>query len=106
MPTIRALHEHFAHVADGEIGKALDQLGKKDLTRDQQRDLLQRTVQLVVNKLLHAPTTALRGSHPDEATVRAAIVCELFGLDPSDEASEPVAEPAGSEQAAERKAQA
>jgi len=106
VPTIRALREHFAHVADAEVGKALDQLGKKDLTRDQQRELLQRTVQLVVNKLLHAPTTALRGAQPDEATVRAAIVCELFGLEPSEETTDPVAEPAGSEQAAERKAQA
>src|SRR3569623_1276883 len=80
VPTIRALREHFAHVADNEVGQALDQLVKKDLTRDQQRELIQRTVQLVVNKLLHAPTTALRGAPPDEATVRAAIVCELFGL--------------------------
>ena len=105
VPTIRALRDHFAHIADAEVGKALDQLGKKDLTRDQQRELLQRTVQLVVNKLLHTPTTALRGAPPDEATVRAAIVCELFGLVPSD-APEPVAEAPETEQAAERKAQA
>jgi glutamyl-tRNA reductase len=105
VPTIRALRDHFAQVADAEVTKALDQLGKKDLTREQQRELLQRTVQLVVNKLLHAPTAALRGAHPDEATVRAAIVCELFGLDPSDE-PEPVADTPASEQAAERKAQA
>ena len=39
-----------------------------------------------------------------EAMVRAAIVCELFGLQPSDE--EVVAETLTTEQAAERKAQA
>jgi glutamyl-tRNA reductase len=105
VPTIRALRDHFAHVADGELQKALDQLGKKELTRDQQRELLQRTVQLVVNKLLHNPTAALRGAPADEATVRAAIVCELFGLEPSEEA-EVVADAPASEQAAERKAQA
>jgi hypothetical protein len=40
--------------------------------------------------------------------VRAAIVCELFGLEPEHSPSddEPVAEPPGTEQAAERKAQA
>jgi glutamyl-tRNA reductase len=105
VPTIRALREHFAHVADAEVQKALDQLGKKELSRDQQRELLQRTVQLVVNKLLHTPTTALRGAAADEATVRAAIVCELFGLSPSD-APEAVADAPETEQAAERKAQA
>ena len=70
--------------------------------------MLQRTVQLVVNKLLHTPTTALRGAPPDEATVRAAIVCELFGLEPQPDGdtTEPVAEEASSDQAAERKAQA
>jgi glutamyl-tRNA reductase len=105
VPTIRALREHFAHVADAEVSKALDQLAKKELTRDQQRELLQRTVQLVVNKLLHAPTAALRAAAVDEATVRAAIVCELFGLVPSEE-PEAVADAPASEQAAERKAQA
>ena len=105
VPTIKALRDHFTHVADAEVTKALDQLAKKELTRDQQRELLQRTVQLVVNKLLHTPTTALRGAGADEATVRAAIVCELFGLEPA-EGEEPVAESAPTEQAAERKAQA
>ncbi len=108
VPTIKALRDHFAHVADAEVHKALDQLAKKDLTRDQQRELLQRTVQLVVNKLLHTPTTALRAAGADEAMVRAAIVCELFGLEPAHTHSEdePVAETAATEQAAERKAQA
>jgi len=107
VPTIKALRDHFTHVADAEVGKALDQLAKKELTRDQQRELLQRTVQLVVNKLLHTPTTALRGAAADEASVRAAIVCELFGLDPAEPSDDDaVAEPASTEQAAERKAQA
>jgi len=41
-------------------------------------------VQLVVNKLLHVPTTALREAEPDEGALRAAVLCELFGLQPSD----------------------
>jgi glutamyl-tRNA reductase len=107
VPTIKALRDHFTHVADAEVGKALDQLAKKELSRDQQRELLQRTVQLVVNKLLHTPTTALRGAAADEASVRTAIVCELFGLEPAEPSDDDaVAEPASTEQAAERKAQA
>jgi glutamyl-tRNA reductase len=94
VPTIRALREHFARVADGEVQKALDQLARKDLTADQQRELLRRVVQLVVNKLLHVPTTVLRGSNPDEGALRAAILCELFGLAPAELTGEALAEPA------------
>jgi glutamyl-tRNA reductase len=88
VPTIRALRERFAQVADGEVQKALDQLARKDHTREQQQELVQRVVQLVVNKLLHTPTTALRGAEPAEATLRAAVVCELFGLTPGPASSE------------------
>ena len=108
VPTIRALREKFAQVADAEVQKALDQLARKDMTRDQQRELVQRLIQLVVNKLLHQPTTVLRSADPVEAASLANAVCELFGLTPSDdeEAESSVAEPAAPEQSPERKAQA
>jgi glutamyl-tRNA reductase len=100
VPTIRALREKFAQVADGEVAKALDQLSRKEHSREQQRELVQRVVQLVVNKLLHAPMEALREAAPDEAQLRAAVVCELFGLEPGEEEAEaaPVAEEAPSAQ--------
>ena len=84
VPTIRALRQKFAQVADAEVQKALDQLARKEHTPAQQRELLQRVVQLVVNKLLHQPTTALREATGDEATVRAEVLCELFDLQPVD----------------------
>jgi glutamyl-tRNA reductase len=92
VPTIRALREKFAQVADAEVHKALEQLSRKELTREQQRELVQRVVQLVVNKLLHLPTSVLRGSQPDEGVLRAAVLCELFGLTP-EEAESATAEP-------------
>lgn len=82
VPTIRALREHFARVADGELRKALDQLARKEHTALQQREVVQRLVQLVVNKLLHQPTTALRDAPPDEVGLRAEILCQLFDLAP------------------------
>jgi len=127
VPTIRALRDRFTQVADAEVQKALDQLQRKDLTRDQHRELLQRLVQLVVNKLLHQPTTVLRSAEPAEAAVLATSVCELFGLTPDPrhhdhhdhhdhpehpehpehrDLDEPVAEPAAQEQSPGRKAQA
>ncbi len=82
VPTIKALREKFAQVADAEVQKTLEMLGRKEHTPAQQRDAIQRLVQLVVNKLLHAPTTALRDADPDEALLRAEVLCDLFGLEP------------------------
>lgn len=82
VPTIRALRDRFARVADAELQKALDQLSRREHTPAQQREVLQRTVQLVVNKLLHPPTAALREAPPEEASLRAEILCQLFDLAP------------------------
>ena len=84
VPTIRALRERFAQVADAEVAKALDQLARKEHTREQQRELVQRVVQLVVNKLLHTPTAVLRGSEPDAGALRAEVLAELFALESVD----------------------
>jgi len=90
VPTIRALREKFAAVADAELQKTLDALSRKEHTPAQQRDAVQRLVQLVVNKLLHQPTASLRESPPEEAELRAQVLCELFGLEP-EEGREPEA---------------
>ncbi len=106
VPTIRALRERFAQIADAEVQKTLDQLSRRDHTPGQQREVIQRLVQLVVNKLLHQPTTALREAPPDEAELRAEILCELFGLEPdaSDTDSSTLAETPPITEASERKA--
>jgi len=84
VPVIRALRERFAQVADIELQKTLDALSRREHTPAQQREAVQQLVRLVVNKLLHQPTTALRESQPDEASLRAEVLSELFGLDPSE----------------------
>jgi glutamyl-tRNA reductase len=106
VPTIRALRERFARVADAEVQKALDQLGRREHTPQQQRELMQRVVQLVVNKLLHQPTAALREAPPEEASLRAEVLCQLFDLSPvegNDEA-QPALDRAIAQPASERKA--
>ncbi len=103
VPTIRALREHFAQVAEGEVAKTLETLARREHTPAQQREAIQRLVQLVVNKLLHAPTMALRESPADEAEVRAAVLCALFDLEPEAASREtPLPEAVATE---ERKAQ-
>jgi glutamyl-tRNA reductase len=95
VPTIRALRERFAQVAEAEVQKTLDALARREHTPAQQREAIQRLVQLVVNKLLHQPTTALREAPtPDEAELRAEVLCELFGLEPVDDAREAPVPPA------------
>lgn len=79
VPTIRALRDKFAAVADAEVGKALDALSRREHSKEEQQETLKRTVQLVVNKLLHAPTMALRESGAD-AELRASVLAELFQL--------------------------
>jgi len=86
VPTIKALREHFNTIAGAELQKAVELLARKEHTPAQQREVAQRLVQLVVNKLLHAPTTALRVSAPNEAALRAAVLCELFGITPREDA--------------------
>jgi glutamyl-tRNA reductase len=105
VPTIKTMHEKFAQVADLEVQKALDQVARKELTRDQQRELVQRTVERVVAKLLHQPSTVLRGAEPEEAQELAAAVCELFALEPNDssESADAVAESPVAEQSPEQK---
>lgn len=84
VPTIRALRERFGRVAEAELQKTLEALGRKEHTPAQQREAIQRMVQLVVNKLLHTPTAALREASPDEAALRAEVLCQLFDLSPAD----------------------
>ncbi|HEX4420766.1 MAG TPA: glutamyl-tRNA reductase [Kofleriaceae bacterium] len=82
VPTIRALRERFARVAEAELQKTLDVLARKEHSPAQQREAIQRLVNLVVNKLLHPPTAALREAPPDEAALRAEVLCQLFDLSP------------------------
>lgn len=104
VPTIRALREKFAHIADAEVNKVLDQLARKEHTREQQREIIQRLVQLVVNKLLHPPTAKLRAAHGDDATLRAEVLCELFDLHPDEEREPQPALPPPPDELTERKA--
>lgn len=87
VPTIRALRERFARVAEAELQKTLDALARREHTPAQQREAIQRLVQLVVNKLLHQPTIALREAPPEEAGMRAELLCQLFDLSPVEPAA-------------------
>lgn len=82
VPTIRALRSRFAQVADAELQKVLEQLARREHSSAQQREVVQRLVHLLVNKLLHQPTAALRAADPEAAALRASVLCQLFALEP------------------------
>jgi glutamyl-tRNA reductase len=83
VPTIRALREHFAKVADAEVQRTLEAVAKKDLTPAARDEAIRRLGQLIVAKLLHQPQTVLRESSPAVVAARLEAVCALFGLDPT-----------------------
>ncbi|MBE7450136.1 MAG: glutamyl-tRNA reductase [Kofleriaceae bacterium] len=100
VPTIRALREHFARIADAEVDKLVAQLARKELTAAEREEAVRRSVQLVVARLLHQPQMALKA---DDAAGLAAAVQRLFALELVAEpapgasgelpAAEPVADP-------------
>jgi glutamyl-tRNA reductase len=60
VPTIRSLREHFQGVARAELERGLDKLARIEDPAER-AEQIKRTVELIVNKLLHVPTTELRG---------------------------------------------
>ena len=77
-PTIVRLRSHVNALKDEEVGRALARLPELS-TEDRER--LKRTVDALVNRLLHEPTVALKrlaqNGRSDEAI---ELVEELFGL--------------------------
>lgn len=95
VPTIRALRAEFTRVADAEAQKVIDQLQRKPLTTEQQAEAVRRFSQLLVNKLLHAPQTALKEAAASDADQLVDATARLFKIDPEAEvAEEPAPAPA------------
>jgi glutamyl-tRNA reductase len=81
VPTIRSLRDHFTAVAEAEIQRTLKQLASKEHSAEQRDDAVRRLGQLIVNKLLHTPLTALKETEPSEVDSLVRAANQLFGLD-------------------------
>ena len=75
VPTIKALRERFADVARAE---AVRTLGKLSGVSEGDRKEIERLAEAIINKLLHAPLTALK--RDPESGALASAVRTLFGL--------------------------
>lgn len=83
VPTVVALREHFRMIARAELERSLS--GKLRHLSEEDRRALETMVDAMVNKLLHAPTVALRTqAATDEGAALAAVVRMLFQLPEQD----------------------
>ncbi len=82
VPTIRTLREHFHEVARYEVERTLQQLTREH-SPEQREQAIRRLGQVIVNKLLHAPMTALKSGDDRSVEALVAAANRLFAL-PSD----------------------
>jgi glutamyl-tRNA reductase len=95
VPTIKALRGHFLDVARGEAERALGRLSQLG---ERERGLVAQLAETIANKLLHAPTTALKREATAEppATRLIDAVHTLFPLDAAAEGRDADAAPPAS----------
>ncbi len=79
VPTIRTLRKHFSDVARQEVEKTLAKL-PPDASPEQREQAMRRLGDVIVNKLLHSPMTALKGTGERDIESLAAAAEQLFDL--------------------------
>ncbi len=89
VPTIRALRDHFSEVARNEVERTVQALKQGGLSEKKQEQAVRRLGDLIVNKLLHQPMTALKGGEADEVETMVGVVHRLFDLDSADPEEDP-----------------
>jgi glutamyl-tRNA reductase len=80
VPTIRALHDHAERMRRHEVDRAMKLLAKGE---DPQR-VLDALSHGLMNKFLHAPTTALNQSEAHERADLAGLLSRMFHLHPGE----------------------
>jgi glutamyl-tRNA reductase len=101
VPTIRSLREHFHEIALAEAERCIGSLGKQPSDASVEK-AVRRMSELIANKLLHTPLSALKASEQTDVDTMVEVTQRLFALgDPEPAAPEPAAPgPAAPEPAA------
>jgi glutamyl-tRNA reductase len=87
VPTIRSLREHFHQIALGEAERCIGGLGARAGDAEVQK-AIRRMSELIANKLLHTPLSALKASEQTDLETMVEVTHRLFAL------SGPIAAPA------------
>ena len=85
VPTIKTFREEILALAQGELDKALSQMGELS---DKQERVLRAAVHGLAYKILHQPTVKLKEAAMEsnhKGQEYAGLICELFGLNPKEE---------------------
>lgn len=93
VPTIRAMREHFSAVARAEVERTLQALRAEE-SAEKREQAVRRLGDLMVNKLLHAPMTALKNGGEEDTEMLVTAVHRLFALQAVDEDDQTAAAPA------------
>ena len=80
VPTIRSLREHFHQVAAAEVDRCLREVERAKAAEEIQR-AVRRMGELIANKLLHLPMSALKAGEQAEVEVLVEVTKKLFALD-------------------------
>jgi glutamyl-tRNA reductase len=79
VPTIRSLREHFHQVALGEAERCIGGLGARASDAEVQK-AIRRMSELIANKLLHTPLSALKASEQVDLDTMVEVTQRLFAL--------------------------
>jgi glutamyl-tRNA reductase len=79
VPTIKSLREHFHQVAAAEVDRCLREL-ERAKTAEEIEKAVRRMGELIANKLLHLPMSALKGGEQAEVEVLVEVTNRLFAL--------------------------
>ncbi len=90
VPTIRSLRHHFRSVARTEVDKVIGQISEGNQTNEQREEAIRRLGNIIVNKLLHVPMTALKSGDEEEIEVLVSATQRLFDLPDEQSLHDPV----------------
>jgi len=80
VPTIKSLREHFHQVAAAEVDRCIREI-EKATTAEETQKAVRRMGELIANKLLHLPMSALKAGEQAEVEVLVEVTNRLFALD-------------------------
>jgi glutamyl-tRNA reductase len=79
VPTIRSLRDHFHQVAAAEAERCVRGLARAG-TPEETEKAIRRMSELIANKLLHSPMSALRGGDQGDLEILVEVTERLFAL--------------------------